>query len=157
MTLYFPDEVDEDGTFVEIRDIVDEVIPCDEYIDETLTMSMSQIDGTIQLELASPFDLFKVSAIKIAEEIQIAPASEFSEDVIFVDDLFESTVSPVKGASDFVDSPLSFDVLSRFVSRSDNVHDSSSMDLSIFLVSVRLLWYYFIGTLFTHITDICYK
>ena len=28
--------------------------------------------------------------------------------------------------------PLSFDVLSRFVSRSDNVHDSSSMDLSIF-------------------------
>ena len=59
MTLYFPDEVDEDETFAEIRDIVDEVIPCDEYIDEMLVVSMSQIDGTIQLELASPFDLLR--------------------------------------------------------------------------------------------------
>ena len=31
-----------------------------------------------------------------------------------------------------MDSPLFFDVLSGFVSRSDNVHDSSFMDLSIF-------------------------
>ena len=74
---------------------MDEVIPCDEYIDEMLAMSMSQIDGTIQLELASPFDLFKVSAIEVAEEIQIAPALEFSEMTIFVDDLFEGTVGPV--------------------------------------------------------------
>ncbi|RVW49204.1 Transposon Ty3-G Gag-Pol polyprotein [Vitis vinifera] len=80
----------------EIRDIVDEIIPCDEYIDEMLAMSMSQIDGTIQLELASPFDLFKVSAIEIAKEIQIAPALEFSEMTIFVDDLFEGTVGPVE-------------------------------------------------------------
>ena len=31
-----------------------------------------------------------------------------------------------------MDPPLSFDVLSRYVSRSDDVHDSSFMDLSIF-------------------------
>ena len=39
---------------------------------------------------------------------------------------------PAEGASDFVDSPLSLDVLSGFVSHSDNVHDSLFMDLSIF-------------------------
>ena len=57
---------------------------------------------------------------------------EFSNDVIVVDDLFEGHVSPIEGASDFVDPLISFDVLSGFVSHSDNVHDSSFMDLSIF-------------------------
>ena len=41
MTLYFPDEIDEHETFVEIEDIVDGAVPHDEYIDEMLTMSMS--------------------------------------------------------------------------------------------------------------------
>ena len=36
ITLYFPDEVDERGTFVEIGDIVYGVVPHDEYIDEML-------------------------------------------------------------------------------------------------------------------------
>ena len=66
MTLYFPDEVDEHGTFSEIGDIVDGTVPHDEYIDEMLAMSMSQIDGVVQLELDSPFDIFEVSAIEIA-------------------------------------------------------------------------------------------
>ena len=52
-----------------------------------------------------------MSAIGIAEEIQTAPALEFSDDVIVVDDLFESTIGPVGKASDFVDPPFSFDVL----------------------------------------------
>ena len=46
--------------------------------------------------------------------------------------MFDGPIGPVKGVSDFVDPPLSFDVLSRYVSRSDDVHDSSFMDLSIF-------------------------
>ena len=46
--------------------------------------------------------------------------------------MFDGPVGPVEGASDFVDPPLSFDVLSGFVSRFDDVHDSSFMDLSIF-------------------------
>ena len=70
MTLYFPDEIDEYGIFAEIGDIVDEAIPHEEYIDETLAMSLSQIGGTVQPELASPFDLFGVSIIKVAERIQ---------------------------------------------------------------------------------------
>ena len=34
MTLCFPDEINEHGTFVENRDIVDGVVPHDEYVDE---------------------------------------------------------------------------------------------------------------------------
>ena len=39
MTLCFPDEIDDHGTFAEISDIVDRVVPCDEYIDEMLALS----------------------------------------------------------------------------------------------------------------------
>ena len=39
MTLCFPDEIDDHGTFAEISDIVDGVVPCDEYIDEMLALS----------------------------------------------------------------------------------------------------------------------
>ena len=132
MTLYFLDEIDEHGTFVETENIVDGVVPHDEYIDEMLTMSMSQIKKMVQPKLASPFDLFGVSAIDIAEEILTILAPKSTEDVLVVDDLFEGTIGPIEGASDFVDPPLSFDVLSGFVFRSDDVHDSSFMDLSIY-------------------------
>ena len=132
MTFCFPDEIDEHGTFFEIGDIVDGTVPHDEYVDEMLAMSLSQIEEIAQLELASPFDLFGVSAIEIAEEIQTAPTPEIAEDVIVIDGLFDDHVGLVKGAFDFVDQPLSFDVLSRFVSHHDDVYDSSFMDLSIF-------------------------
>ena len=69
MTLYFQNEVDEHESFSEIRDMVDETVPHDEYIDERLAMSMGHIDEIFQPELASPFDLFGVSAIEVAEEI----------------------------------------------------------------------------------------
>ena len=73
-----------------------------------------------------------MSVIKIAEEIQTTPTLEFTGDVIVVDDLFDGLIGLVEGASNFMDPPFSFDVLSGFVSRSDNVHDSSFMDLNIF-------------------------
>ena len=41
MTLYFPDEIDEHGTFAEVGDIVDGTAPHDEYIDEMLALSLS--------------------------------------------------------------------------------------------------------------------
>ena len=46
--------------------------------------------------------------------------------------MFECLVGLVEGVSDFVDPPLSFVILSGFVSHFDDVHDSSFMDLSIF-------------------------
>ena len=47
MTLYFPDELDEHGTFVEVGDIVDGANPHDEYIDEMLALSLSQIEEIV--------------------------------------------------------------------------------------------------------------
>ena len=70
--------------------------------------------------------------IEIAEEILTAPAPEIAEDVLAVDDLSDSPIGLVKGVSDFVDSPISFDVLSGFVSHHDDVSNFSFMDLSIF-------------------------
>ena len=131
MTLYFSDEIDEHG-IAKIGDIVDGVVPCDEYIDKMLAMSLGQIDGTVQPELASPFDLVRVSIIEVAKEIQTTPTPEFIDDAIVVVDLFDCHVGPIEGTSDFVDPPFLFDVLSGFVSRFDDVHDSSFIDLSIF-------------------------
>ena len=132
MTLYFPDEINEHGTFAEIGDIVDRVVPCDEYVDEMLAMILSQIEEVVQLELASPFDLFEVSVIEIVEKILATPTLEIAKDILVGDDLFDGPVGLVEGVFDFVDSPLSFDVLIEFVSRSDDVHDHSFIDFSIF-------------------------
>ena len=47
MTLYFLDEIDGHGTFAKIEDIVDGVIPHDEYVDEMFAMSMGQIEEIV--------------------------------------------------------------------------------------------------------------
>ncbi|WJZ94855.1 hypothetical protein VitviT2T_013680 [Vitis vinifera] len=132
MTLCFPDEINDHGTFAEIGDVVDGAVPRDEYVDEMLAMSLSQTEEMAPPELASPFDLFGVSVLEIDEEIQVAPTPEVVEDVIVAVDLFDGPVGLVEGASDLVDPPLTFDVLSGFVSRHDYVSDFSSMDLSTF-------------------------
>ena len=41
-------------------------------------------------------------------------------------------VGPIEEASDSVDPPLSFDILSRFITRSNYVSDDSVMDLSLY-------------------------
>ncbi|KAL6326324.1 hypothetical protein AAG906_005518 [Vitis piasezkii] len=83
------------GTFVEIGDIVDGVVPHDEFIDEMLAISLSQIEEIVLPELASLFDIFGVSVIEIVEEILTAPALESTEDVLATDDLFDGPVSPL--------------------------------------------------------------
>ena len=92
-------------------------------------MTMSQITSIVQLQPISAFDMFGVSTIEVFEGTQTLPIPELPEDD---SSLFEGIVSPVEGASDLVDPPLSFDVLSGFVSRSDDVSVASFMDLSIF-------------------------
>ena len=46
--------------------------------------------------------------------------------------MYEGTIGPIEGASDSMDPPFSFYILSRFVTRSDYVSDDSIMDLSIY-------------------------
>ncbi|RVW13097.1 Transposon Ty3-I Gag-Pol polyprotein [Vitis vinifera] len=86
-------------------------------------MSLSQTEEIAPPGLASPFDLFGVSVLEIAGEIQVAPTPEVVEDVIVAVDLFDGPVGLVEGASDLVDPPLPFDVLSGFVSRHDYIFD----------------------------------
>ena len=69
MTFCFPDEIDDHGAFAEDNDIVDGAVPHDEYVNEMLAMSLNQIEEIVSLELISPFDLFGVSILEIAEEI----------------------------------------------------------------------------------------
>ncbi|KAL6323896.1 hypothetical protein AAG906_005893 [Vitis piasezkii] len=53
MTLYFSDEIDEHGTFAEIGDITDGVVPCDKYVDEMLTMTDQPRELRIGLDLST--------------------------------------------------------------------------------------------------------
>ena len=99
-------------------------------------MTVSQITNIIKLQLVSPFDMFGVSTIKVIKETQTIPIPELLEDD---GSLFEGTVSPIEGASDLMEPPFSFDVLSNFFSRSNDVSIASFMDLSTFLVFTYLL------------------
>ena len=132
LSLCFPKKTTDYGIVVEPTRVTDGVVPRDEYRDEMDMMSMSQIVEMVQPEPASPFDLFRMFAIEVAEEIQIVLAPELMEDVTVGDDLFEDTFSSIEGESDFVGPHLSFDILLGFISCFDDVYDSVSMDLSIF-------------------------
>ena len=77
--------------------------------------------------------MFGVSTIEVHEGTQIIPVPKLLEDD---SSLFEGTVIPIEGASDLVDPPLSFDVLSGFVFHSNDVFITSFMDLSIFEYSL---------------------
>nr|CAN69418.1 hypothetical protein VITISV_041842 [Vitis vinifera] len=63
LTLYFPEETDEYGTSVEIANMIDGVIPCDEYSDEMFVVYISQIIDDVQLNNVSLLDLFGISDI----------------------------------------------------------------------------------------------
>ncbi|KAL6348330.1 hypothetical protein AAG906_005630 [Vitis piasezkii] len=131
LTLYFPEETNEYETSVEIADTIDEAILRDEYSDEMLMVDMSQIIDDVQPNTASPLDLFGVLAIEIVEDVQLVPTPRLPTAVAPNDDVFVGVTSPTMVEFEHVDPPLSFDVLSRFVSRSNDVLTLSSyMDIN---------------------------
>ncbi|RVW47809.1 Transposon Ty3-G Gag-Pol polyprotein [Vitis vinifera] len=101
----------------------------EETIDCGVDVEPTRIVEMVQPKSISPFDLFEVSAIEVAEEIQTVLAPELMEDVTVGDDEFEDIFGFIEGTSNFVDPPLSFDILSGFISCSDDDYDSVSMDL----------------------------
>ena len=129
LSLCFPEEITDDGVIVDPTEMIDGVVSRDEYRDKMDMMTVSQITNTVQLQPISPFDMFGVSTIEVLDGPQTILISELLEDD---SSLFEGTISLVEGAFDFMDPPLSFDVLSGFVSRFDDVSIASFMDLSIF-------------------------
>ncbi|RVW61620.1 Transposon Ty3-I Gag-Pol polyprotein [Vitis vinifera] len=100
MTLCFPDEIDDHGTFAEIGDVVDGAVPHDEYVDEMLAMSLSQTEEIAPPELASPFDLFGIFDIddEIAQHDSDDDSSPASDS-----DPVDQRVSPAVGDTEIVD------------------------------------------------------
>ena len=133
LPLYFLEETNEYGTFVEIVDMIDEAIPRYEYSDEMLMVDMSQITDDVKPVTASPLNLFGVLAIKMVEDVQFVLTPGLLTIVAHDDDVLEGVISLVVVKFEHVDPPLSFDVLSGFVSRFDDVLVFSSyMDMSLF-------------------------
>ncbi|KAL6348602.1 hypothetical protein AAG906_016122 [Vitis piasezkii] len=66
-------EITDDGVVVYLTKMIDGVVPHDEYRDEMDMMTVSQITDIVQLQPASPCDMFRVSAIEILEETQTIP------------------------------------------------------------------------------------
>ena len=96
-------------------------------------VDMSQIIDDVQPKTVSPLDLFRVLAIEIVKDVQLVPAPGLPTVIALDDDVFVGVASPTMVESEHVDPPLSFDVFSRFVSRSNDVLTLSSyMDMSFF-------------------------
>ena len=85
------------------------------------------------METVSPLDLFRVLAIEMVKDVQLIHTPGLLTDVVHDDDVFEGIIRPVVVEPEHVDPPFSFDVLLRFVSRSDDVLALSSyIDMSLF-------------------------
>ena len=85
-----------------------------------------------QPEPDSALSYFRVLALRDDEDAPLAPDDDAITDDVIVDIASLDILGHVVGESDVVDPPLSFDVLSGFVSCSDDVLAFSSMDLSFF-------------------------
>ena len=68
LSLCFPEEVIDEGVFVNTTEMIDGVVPHDEYRDEMDMITMIQISNIVQLQLVSQFDMFGVSTIEVVEE-----------------------------------------------------------------------------------------
>ena len=133
LTLYFLEETGEYGTFVKIADMIDGTIPREEYNDEMLVVNMSQITDDVQPKIVSPLNLFRVLAIEMVEDVQFVCVPSLLTLVPHDDDVFVCVISSIMVESEHVEPPLSFDILLRFVSHSDDVLTFSSyMHMSLF-------------------------
>ena len=89
-----------------------------------------------QLEPDYTLSDFCVLTLRDDEDAPLAPVDDAIMDDVIVDIASPDILGHVMGEFDYVGPPLSFDILSGFVSRSDDVLAFSSMDLSIFEYSL---------------------
>ena len=119
LTMYFPDEIADYGG-------IDGVMSSNDYDEEPLRMVISHPEPD------SALSYFHVLALRDDEDAPLAPDDDAIMGDVIVDIASPNILGHVVGESDAMDPPLSFDVLSGFVSRFDDVLAFSSMDLSIF-------------------------
>ena len=119
LTMCFPYEIADYGG-------IDGVMSFDNYDEELLRMVISQPEPDYALSD------FHVLTLGDDEDASLTPDDDVITSDVIVDIASPDILGHVVGESDVVNPPLSFDVLSGFVSRSDDVLAFSSMDLSIF-------------------------
>ena len=123
LTMCCPDEIVDYGG-------IDGVMSPNDYDEELLRMVISQLDPD------SARSYFRVLAVRDDEDAPLALDDDAIMDDVIVDFASPYILGHVVGESNVVEPPLSFDVFSGFVSRSDDVLAFSSMDLSIFEYSL---------------------
>ena len=160
-SMCFPEEVPYYDLPMDLGDDIDGVTLPDTYMDEMDMIGTSRILDTAPRGPHSAFDMFGVSMIitdnvtlydactdamdmigtdRILDASSPRPRSafdvfgismlEFDGDGLVATDITHDTVS-VEGASNSVDPPLSFDTMSGFVTRFDDISDGNN-DMSIF-------------------------
>ena len=102
------------------------VMSSGDYVKELLQMVINQPNPD------SAVSDFCVLALRYDEDAPPTSVADAIMDDVIVDITSPDILGHVMGESDYMGPPLSFDILSGFVSRSDNVLAFSSMDLSIF-------------------------
>ena len=160
-SMCFPEEIPDYDLPMDLGDGLDGVIFSDTYTDEMDMIGAGRILDTAPRGPNSAFDMFGVSMIdydavtlydacidtmdmigtgRILDASSPRPRSsfdvfgismlEFDDDGLVATDITHDIVS-VEGASDSVDPPLSFDAMSGFVTRFDDISDGNN-DMSIF-------------------------
>ena len=104
----FPYETTDYKAIIEPIDMIDVVVPHDEYHDEMDMLGISQFLDAVQCKPFLPWEHFGVSVIKIAKEDQTVPALELLAFVVPTIDMYEGTVSLIEGASNFMAPPFHF-------------------------------------------------
>ena len=106
-----------------------------EYHDEMLMMDMDHMVRRVLREPTPTFqlsDISEVFTIKKIEDPSLVLTPKVSAGVTTIEVVFEDVVSSKVVEFGTMDAPLYFDVLSGFVSHSDDVLTFSSMDLIFF-------------------------
>ncbi|KAL6345697.1 hypothetical protein AAG906_017434 [Vitis piasezkii] len=128
LSLCFPEEITNDGVIVDPTEMIDGVVPHDEYHGAMDMMTVSRLRHC-SLHLLQDLICLGCLPLRFLRDSD-SSCSELLEDN---NSLFEGIVSPVEGASDLVDPPLSFGILSD-LSPLDAVTIASFMDLNIFSI-----------------------
>ena len=160
-SMCFPEEVPDNDLPMDLGDDIDGVTLPDTYMDEMDMIVTGCILETAPRGPHFSFDMFGVSMIntdnvilydactdamdmfgtgRILDASTLRPKSsfdvfgismlEFDGDRLVATDITHDTIS-VEGESDFVDPPLSFDTMSGFVTRFDDISDGNN-DMIIF-------------------------
>ena len=108
LTMCFPDEIADYGGIYG-------VMSSDDYVEKLLQMVISQPEPD------SALSYFCVLGLRDDEDALPTPDDDAITDDVIVDIASPDILGHVVGESNSVDPPLSFDVLSKFVSRSDDV------------------------------------